>query len=295
MSFSEFVKDVAQICHNAQVYNRPSAPIFSAAVRLREVFLEQLRKLVAKGDIAASDAALPDLGELPPAEDSPSIRSEEEEEDDDDEEPEEEEDEDDEDESSDDDGEGRHRRRRRNRGKKVLSKRREQDDDPEDEAHKKRGRPPMVQTPTEARISSIIRGLRKFKDNDGNPLILAFEKLPDKSTMADYYQIISNPIALDNIKKKAKRKKYRSVDDFLQDVELMFENAKLYNEDDSQVYQAAVELQTQSRILAEQEKAKPDDDFRDEDGKLPLSEIQHNGQTWKVGESIALVSSLFHT
>jgi chromatin structure-remodeling complex subunit RSC1/2 len=37
-SFSEFVRDVAQIFHNAQVYNRPSAGIFEAAVRLRNIF-----------------------------------------------------------------------------------------------------------------------------------------------------------------------------------------------------------------------------------------------------------------
>ncbi|KAM5366384.1 hypothetical protein ACJZ2D_010575 [Fusarium nematophilum] len=189
-SFAEFVKDVAQICHNAQVYNRPSAPIFGAAVRLREIFVEELKK----------------------------------------------------------------------------------------------GRPPSVLTPTEARISSLLKGLRKPRDEEGNLLILPFEKLPDKAAVPDYYQTITNPIALDNIKKKAKRKKYQNVDHVLQDIDLMFENAKRYNEDESEVYQAALELQKQARVLAEQEKAKPDDDFRDEDGKLPLADIQYNGQLWKVGD-----------
>ena len=27
-----------------------------------------------------------------------------------------------------------------------------------------------------------------------------------------------------------------------------------------------------------------DDEFRDEDGKLPLASIEHNGQTWRVGK-----------
>ncbi|KHO01124.1 RSC complex subunit RSC1 [Metarhizium album ARSEF 1941] len=278
-AFADFVKDVAQICHNAQVYNRPSAPIFGAAVRLKEIFQEQLQQLVTKGDILPDDAKLPDLGELPPVEDSPSPLSEEEEEEDD-----EDESEDDEEESEDDDERLQKRRRARNRGRRSFVKSKEHEDEREDDAYKKRGRPPMVQTPTEARISSILRGLRKFKDGEGNLLVTPFEKLPDKTTMADYYQSISNPVALDNIKRKAKRKKYQNVDDLLLDIELMFENAKVYNEDDSQVYLAAMELQTQARILAEQEKAKPDDDFRDEDGKLPLSEIQHNGQTWKVGD-----------
>jgi len=50
------------------------------------------------------------------------------------------------------------------------------------------------------------------------------------------------------------------------------------------VYQDAVELQKQALILAQQEKSKSDEAFRDEDGKLPLSEIQHNGEVWKVGK-----------
>ena len=80
----------------------------------------------------------------------------------------------------------------------------------------------------------------------------------------------------------------------------MFENAKRYNEDDSEVYKAAAELQKEAHLLAEQEKAKPDDDFRDEDGKLPLAEIHHNGQIWKVGTctrtsyTIALVRCIHH-
>ncbi|KAF5579007.1 chromatin structure-remodeling complex subunit RSC1 [Fusarium pseudoanthophilum] len=277
-SFAEFVKDVAQICHNAQVYNRPSAPIFGAAVRLREILVQELKKLVEKGHINANDAQLPDLGELPPAEESPPADDDEEDEEDDDEEDEEEDDDDDDDDDSDDEGGRRRGRRRRGVG------RRDQDKDYEDDSHKRRGRPPSVLTPNEARIASLLKGLRKPKDAAGNLLVHPFEKLPDKAAVPDYYTTILNPIALDNIKKKAKRKKYQSIDHVLQDLNLMFENAKRYNEDDSEVYKAAVELQKEAVFLAEQEKAKPDDDFRDEDGKLPLAEIQHNGQAWKVGD-----------
>lgn len=279
------MKDVAQICHNAQVYNRPSAPIFGAAVRLREVFREELKKLVEKGCITTNEATLPDLGELPPAEESPSRTSEHEDvgDADDDEEDEEGEEEDDDDESSDGDG-ARRRRRQKNRKHPSSPGRKDSDEDKDGDVHKRRGRPPSVLTPMEARILSILRGLRKPRGKDGSPLFLSFERLPDKAAVADYYETITNPIALDNIRKKAKRKKYSDVDQVLDDLELMFDNAKLYNEDDSEVYQAAVELQQQARLLAEQEKIKPDDNFRDEDGKLPLAEIRYDGQTWKVGK-----------
>lgn len=272
--FEEFVRDVTRICHNAQVYNRPSAPIFSDAGRLLEVFKEKLAELVKEGAITAQEAEIPDLGPLPEFEDSPPPEDEAEEADEDDEE----EDDEDEDEDSDDEG----NRRRSGRRRRHAGGRRGADDG--DDAHKKRGRPPKVFTPLEARIQALLKGLRRFKTESGRMRILHFEKLPDKAELPDYYEAVRNPIALDTIKKKHKRKKYQTLDQALQDLELMFENAKQYNEEGSEVYEDAVELQKQARILAEQEKAKPDDDFRDEDGKLPLASIEHRGETWKVGE-----------
>lgn len=246
------------------------------------MFSRELKKLAAKGEISDGDARLPDLGELPPVEESSSQRSDDEGEDDDEEEKEEREEGDDDDSTDEDDGHGQ-RSSRQDRRHQAFAGRKERDDEQDDDTYKRRGRPPMVQTPMEARISSILRGLRRIKDREGNLMISPFEKLPDKVAMADYYSIIHNPIALDVIKKKAKRKKYHNVDELQRDIELMLENAKVYNEDDSAVYLAALELQTQSRILLEQEKAKPDEEFRDEDGKLALSQVQHDGQVWRVG------------
>lgn len=272
---------MTQICHNAQVYNRPSAPIFGAAQRLREIFGEQLKKLVANRKISAEEAQIPDLGEIPEAEDSPPPESGAEDADAADEDDDEEEEEEGEDDDEESDEEGRAPRRRGRR--RPSASERKEDPDKEDDAHKKRGRPPSVLTPMEARIHSILRGLRKFKADDTSLLILPFEKLPDKIAVPDYFQTIANPISLDQIKRKAKRKKYANVDAVMVDVDLMFDNAKRYNEDDSPVHEAAERLQKEARVLADQEMAKPDEDFRDDDGKLPLSGINHDGQVWKVG------------
>jgi chromatin structure-remodeling complex subunit RSC1/2 len=270
------VRDVCQIFHNAQIYNRPSAPVFSWALELRKKFEDKLKELVADGTITAEEAELPDLGEIPETEDSPMQDGEDEEAEED------EEDEEDEDEDDDSEEEG-DRRRSRRRGR-TSTKRERDDGAKDDDAPKRRGRPPKVLTPMEGRIHAVLFQLRKFKGDDGEARILPFEKLPDKATNPDYYQAIKQPIALDNIKKKAKRKKYRNVDEMLQDLERMFENAMAYNEEGSEIYDHATELQKQARILAEQEKAKSDSAFRDEDGKQPLSEIQYNGQIWKVGK-----------
>lgn len=273
-AFPEFVHDVARICHNAQVFNRPSAPIFQEAVRLREVFKEKLKELVEKGTIKEEDTVLPDLGELPPVEDSPPPDFEDEGGED-----EEEEEEDEEDEDEDDDSEDEANRRRGRRRGRTSRK-----DDDDDDYVKKRGRPPKVFTPTEARINAILKGLRKPRNDDGELRILSFERLPDKQMNKEYYQAIANPIALDQIKRNAKRKKYRNVDEVLVDLDLVFENAMQYNEEGSDIYDDAVELQKEARRLVAQEKSKSDEAFRDEEGKLPLMEVQHKGEIWKVGK-----------
>lgn len=239
----------------------------------------ELAKLVDKKIIDEEDVELPDLGEIPPVDPSPPPESN-------DEESEEEED-DDEVESDEDQpvtrtvkGKSGSRRGRppiNREGSKIT-------DSKDSEEHKVRGRPPKVLTPMEARINTLLKGLRKFKNTNGELKILPFEKLPDKQAMPEYYRDIKNPIAIDLIKRKAKRKKYQSVDAALKDLELLFDNAKAYNRDDSQVYKDAVELQKEARVLAEQEKKKPDSDFAIEDGKIPLSEILHKGELWKVGD-----------
>lgn len=267
------------------MYNRPSAGVYQVAVTLRELFKEQLQKLVEEKIISAEDAELPYLGELPELEPSPPPGP-------DDEEAEEEEEDDDEDEEEDESDEDRPRRgRKKGRPSLAASKREGKADDvskDDPESQKKRGRPPKVHTPMEARINTLLKGLRKFKNPGGDLKILHFEKMPDKTTMPEYYHEIKNPIAMDIIKRKAKRKKYLSVDQALKDLELMFENAKSYNLENSQVYKDAVDLQREARVLAEQEKKKPDSDFVDEDGRLPLTEILYEGELWKVGDWVHL-------
>ena len=66
------------------------------------------------------------------------------------------------------------------------------------------------------------KGLRKPKDEAGNLKIRHFERLPDKLEYPSYFAEIKDPIALDLIKKKAKRKKYQSIDHFMKDLDLLF-------------------------------------------------------------------------
>ena len=92
-----------------------------------------------------------------------------------------------------------------------------------------------------------------------------------------------------HLQRKQKRKKYQSVDHFMKDIDTMFNNAKKYNEDESNIYKEAVFLQREAHKLADQEKKKADSEYVMEEGRLPLPNgILHNGELWKVGDWVLI-------
>lgn len=129
--------------------------------------------------------------------------------------------------------------------------------------------------------------------SSGTQRILPFDKLPEKKEFPEYYQQIQNPIAVDNVRKNVKRRVYKTVEQFLGDMELMFDNAKAFNEEDSEIYRSAVILQEELRKAAEIENAKSDEELTGatEEGqsktlRIPLDKIEHKGETYRVGRCI---------
>ena len=204
---------------------------------------KEFQQLADEKIIPAGDAFLPDLGEIPPVSPRPAEEDDEEEEEDDDD--------DEEEEGEGDESEEEGGKRKRRRGPRSLAAITKREGGSKDDAQKaadtdprkKRGRPPRVDTPMEARIKAILKGIRKYKNDMGQIMVHQFEKLPDKTAMPEYYHEIKEPIAIEIIKRKQKRKKYQSVDHFMRDIDSMFNNAKSYNQDESQIYKDAVLLQ----------------------------------------------------
>lgn len=196
-NFAEFVRDCALIPHNAQTYNRPEAGAYQDAIVVRDVMDKEFKKLAEQKIITTDEASLPDLGEIPPASPLRVVEEEEEEDDDDDDD-----DEDDDIEDSDEEG-GKRKRKRGPRSVAAITKREggsKDDGGQKDDPRKKRGRPPRVDTPMESRVKAVLKGIRKYKNDLGQIMIHQFEKLPDKTTMPEYYQEIKEPIAIEMIK-----------------------------------------------------------------------------------------------
>lgn len=65
-------------------------------------------------------------------------------------------------------------------------------------------------------------------------------ELPDKKEYPDYYDEISTPISMQQIKKKIDNAGYVSMVQFKQDFYLMFANAMQFNVEGSEIYEDTV-------------------------------------------------------
>ena len=99
---SEFVRDLALIPHNAQVYNRQDSQAYVDALEVKKVIERELKRLVDDKIVPETVATLPFLGEIP--EQDPLLPEEEEEEEEDDDEEELEVDEEEDDDEEDEEG-----------------------------------------------------------------------------------------------------------------------------------------------------------------------------------------------
>ncbi|KAB7505112.1 Protein polybromo-1 [Armadillidium nasatum] len=92
-------------------------------------------------------------------------------------------------------------------------------------------------------IKLLFNAIRDYRDKDGRQLSEVFLRLPPKSQYPDYYEVIKQPIDLERILQKWKSGCYSSLDDIMNDLILMFQNACRYNEPESQIYRDALTLQ----------------------------------------------------
>ena len=79
-------------------------------------------------------------------------------------------------------------------------------------------------------------------DEDGPAIrrvIEPFNRLVPRSQYPDYYVIIKNPIAMELVRRKINKEEYQSLKEFRDDIRLLCNNARTFNEDGSLLFQDA--------------------------------------------------------
>ena len=89
----------------------------------------------------------------------------------------------------------------------------------------------------------LYSAVRTFTTERGIEIAEAFLSLPSKRELPDYYQSIEKPISLTAIRRKIRQGTYPSLEVLGEDFDLMFNNCKSYNRQDSKLYKDGAKLQ----------------------------------------------------
>lgn len=115
-------------------------------------------------------------------------------------------------------------------------------------------------------LNDLEEGPAPGEDLAPRGIIDPFIQLPDRYEYPDYFQIITKPICMDQIKKKINKREYQHTRQFRQDMALLCNNCRTYNEDTSILYQDAnlIEDTCVSKLREETEEYPQFADFDDQ-------------------------------
>jgi chromatin structure-remodeling complex subunit RSC1/2 len=83
------------------------------------------------------------------------------------------------------------------------------------------------------------------------PEATPFREPVDRRKYPDYYAVIKQPMALSNIQRKLTDGSYKDVNACMKDLELIWNNAKLYNMPGSEIWNVAHRYALQAKEFAE--------------------------------------------
>ncbi|CAF0748887.1 unnamed protein product, partial [Didymodactylos carnosus] len=120
------------------------------------------------------------------------------------------------------------------------------------------------------KLNYLFNAIKHHKSRQGRMLSTEFLTLPSKADYPDYYEIIERPIDIQRIQQKLSAALYLSLNDLINDIQLMLENACLYNEPGSTIYKDSLSLQ---RVLIERKRELTSDDQNIPDVQLLVGEL----------------------
>ncbi|KAJ7037457.1 SNF2-family ATP dependent chromatin remodeling factor snf21 [Mycena alexandri] len=103
--------------------------------------------------------------------------------------------------------------------------------------------PPAVREKMKKVFAECYRAVVACEDTDGRKRCELFRELPDRHDYPDYFQLITQPIALSHLRKRGQGNYYKDMQQYRNDWTLMFNNARTYNQEGSWVYIDAVEME----------------------------------------------------
>ncbi|KAF8940876.1 hypothetical protein BGZ47_007579 [Haplosporangium gracile] len=133
----------------------------------------------------------------------------------------------------------------------------------------------------------ILDAIKDYEDKGGRQLAELFLELPSAKDYPDYYDEITKPIAINDIEEKIDQGDYPTLETFEKDINQMFDNAKQYNAEGSDVYLDAEELQQLFwKSIGKNGRGRQSKGKRPRKHENELQEVFHNGEVYRVGDFV---------
>lgn len=129
---------------------------------------------------------------------------------------------------------------------------------PEDETEKKKQK--IKASLTEEEYTKCLETLNEVVKAKHRKINWPFLEPVDGSLVPSYYTLITRPMDLSTMRTKLVSHKYSTVDDFLNDFDIMISNCYTFNAEGTEVYNCATKLSAQFKQIFEQKRKKQAED-----------------------------------
>lgn len=133
-------------------------------------------------------------------------------------------------------------RDKRKRNKKRKSRRGDSDDSDGDLPLKRKKM--QVDPKIKKQMNKVMKEVIRFADDTGRVLSDPFMKLPSRQKLPDYYEIIKKPVDIKKILQRIEDGKYYDFTELEKDFVQLCQNAQIYNEETSLIYEDSIQLQS---------------------------------------------------
>lgn len=115
----------------------------------------------------------------------------------------------------------------------------------------------------------VVRQLKNFKRHC-QPFLYPVD--PIKEGIPQYLEIIKNPMDLSTVESKINEKKYKSIEETLIDLQLIWDNCKSFNMEESEIYKSAEAMQKRMLNIIKEHNI----DYKTNQTGLNMSELNIN-------------------
>lgn len=133
------------------------------------------------------------------------------------------------------------RDKKQKKNKKRKSRRGESDDSDGDLPLKRKKAP--VDPKMKKQMQKVMKEVIRYADDEGRVLSIEFMKLPSRQKRPDYYEIIRKPVDIKRIMQRIEDGKYYDFTELEKDFVQLCQNAQIYNEEQSLIYEDSIQLQ----------------------------------------------------